>query len=151
MTTVSTAERIEKDYITAYKAGEKVKLGTLRLVKTAAKNLQVELLRPLTDDDYMDLLLKQVKQRQDSIEQFHAANRDDLADIEAAELEVLREYLPQPLSQEELDAVVDRVVAPLLEGGMKMMGKAMQAIMADYKGRVDGKAVSDTVKARFQG
>ena len=66
---MSTAERIEKDYLDAYKAKDKVRLGTLRLLKTAAKNLQVELMRPLTDADYMDVLLKQAKQRQDSIEQ----------------------------------------------------------------------------------
>ena len=75
---------------------------------------------------------------------------DDLADAEAAELEVLRDYLPKALSSEELEAVVTRAVEPLLDGGMKMMGKAIQAIMTEYKGRVDGKAVSDAVKARFQ-
>lgn len=67
-----------------------MRLGTLRLLKTAAKNLQVELMRPLTDADYMDVLLKQAKQRQDSIEQYAAANRSDLAEQEAAELAVLR-------------------------------------------------------------
>ena len=96
------------------------------------------------------MLLKQAKQRQDSIEQYRNAGRDDLADAEAAELEVLRDYLPKALSPEELEAVVTRAVEPLLDGGMKMMGKAIQAIMTEYKGRVDGKAVSDAVKARFQ-
>lgn len=107
-------------------------------------------MRPLTDADYMDVLLKQAKQRQDSIEQYTAAKRLDLAEQEAAELAVLREYLPQPLTQEELLEIVDKTVTPLLGEGMKAMGKAMQSIMAEYKGRVDGKAVSDAVKARFQ-
>ncbi|HIV64979.1 MAG TPA: GatB/YqeY domain-containing protein [Candidatus Mailhella excrementigallinarum] len=147
---MSTAERIEKDYLDAYKAKDKVRLGTLRLLKTAAKNLQVELMRPLTDADYMDVLLKQAKQRQDSIEQYAAANRSDLAEQEAAELAVLREYLPQPLTEEELLDVVEKTVKPLLGEGMKAMGKAIQAIMAEYRGRVDGKAVSDAVKVRFQ-
>ena len=147
---MTTAEKIEKDYLEAYKAKDKVRLGTLRLLKTAAKNLQVELMRPLTDADYMDVLLKQAKQRQDSIEQYTAAKRLDLAEQEAAELAVLREYLPQPLTQEELLEIVDKTVTPLLGEGMKAMGKAMQSIMAEYKGRVDGKAVSDAVKARFQ-
>ena len=144
------AEQIEKDYLESYKAKDKIRLGTLRLLKTAAKNRQVELMRPLTDDDYMDVLLKQAKQRQDSIEQYRAASRNDLADAEAAELEVLRGYLPQTLTPEELEEVVTRVVTPLLDGGMKMMGKAIQTIMTEYKGRVDGKAVSDAVKAHFQ-
>ena len=147
---MSTAERIEKDYLDAYMAKDKVRLGTLRLLKTAAKNLQVELMRPLTDADYMDVLLKQAKQRQDSIEQYAAANRSDLAEQEAAELAVLREYLPQPLTEEELLDVVEKTVKPLLGEGMKAMGKAIQAIMAEYRGRVDGKAVSDAVKVRFQ-
>ena len=147
---MSTAEKIEKDYLEAYKAKDKVRFGTLRLLKTAAKNLQVELMRPLTDADYMDVLLKQAKQRQDSIEQYTAANRSDLAEQEAAELAVLREYLPQALTAEELHEIVEKAVTPLLGEGMKAMGKAMQIIMAECKGRVDGKAVSDAVKARFQ-
>jgi uncharacterized protein YqeY len=147
---MSFAEQIEKDYIQAYKAKDQVRLGTLRLLKTAAKNKQVELMRPLEDDDYMNVILRELKQRQDSIEQFTAAGRADLAEKEAAEAAVLQAYLPAQLSEEELAEVVEKTCAPLLEGGMKNMGKAISAIMAEYKGRVDGKAVSDAVKARLQ-
>ncbi len=147
---MSIAEQIDKDYIQAYKAKDQVKLGTLRLLKTAAKNRQVELMRPLEDDDYMDVLLREVKQRQDSIEQYTSAGRADLAEKEAAEVVVLQAYLPTPLSEEELAEVVEKTVAPLLDGGMKNMGKAISAIMTEYKGRVDGKAVSAAVKARLQ-
>ena len=147
---MSFAEQIEKDYIQAYKAKDQVRLGTLRLLKTAAKNKQVELMRPLEDDDYMNVILRELKQRQDSIEQFTAAGRADLAEKEAAEAAVLQAYLPAQLSEEELAEVVEKTCAPLLEGGMKNMGKAISAIKAEYKGRVDGKAVSDAVKARLQ-
>ncbi len=147
---MSIAEQIDKDYIQAYKAKDQVKLGTLRLLKTAAKNRQVELMRSLEDDDYMDVILREVKQRQDSIEQYNAAGRPDLAEKEAAEAAVLQEYLPAQLSEEELAEVVEKTVAPLLDGGMKNMGRAISAIMAEYKGRVDGKAVSAAVKARLQ-
>ena len=147
---MSFAEQIEKDYIQAYKAKDQVRLGTLRLLKTAAKNKQVELMRPLEDDDYMNVILRELKQRQDSIEQFTAAGRADLAEKEAAEAAVLQAYLPAQLSEEELAEVVEKACAPLLEGGMKNMGKAISAIMAEYKGRVDGKAVSAAVKARLQ-
>ncbi len=147
---MSIAEQIDKDYIQAYKAKDQVKLGTLRLLKTAAKNRQVELMRPLEDNDYMDVLLREVKQRQDSIEQYNAAGRPDLAEKEAAEAAVLQSYLPAQLSEEELAEVVEKTVAPLLDGGMKNMGRAISAIMAEYKGRVDGKAVSAAVKARLQ-
>ena len=147
---MSIAEQIDKDYIQAYKAKDQVRLGTLRLLKTAAKNRQVELMRPLEDNDYMDVLLREVKQRQDSIEQYNAAGRPDLAEKEAAEAAVLQGYLPAQLSEEELAEVVEKTVAPLLDGGMKNMGRAISAIMAEYKGRVDGKAVSAAVKARLQ-
>ena len=147
---MSIAEQIEKDYIQAYKAKDQVRLGTLRLLKTAAKNKQVDLMRPLTDDDVMNVIIRELTQRQDSIEQFTAAGRTDLADKEAAEAEVLKGYMPAQLTEEELAEVVEKVCAPLLEGGMKNMGKAISAIMADYKGRVDGKAVSEAVKARLQ-
>ena len=147
---MSFAEQIEKDYIQAYKAKDQVRLGTLRLLKTAAKNKQVELMRPLEDDDYMNVILRELKQRQDSIEQFTAAGRADLAEKEAAEAAVLQAYLPAQLSEEELAEAVEKACAPLLEGGMKKLGKAISAIMAEYKGRVDGKAVSAAVKARLQ-
>ena len=147
---MSIAEQIDKDYIQAYKAKDQVKLGTLRLLKTAAKNRQVELMRPLEDDDYMDVILREIKQRQDSIEQYNAAGRSDLSEKEAAEAAVLQGYLPAQLSEEELAEVVEKTVAPLLDGGMKNMGRAISAIMAEYKGRVDGKAVSAAVKARLQ-
>ena len=150
MSTLS--ERIEKDYIAAYKAKDQLKLDVLRLLKTAAKNLLVEMKRlngTLTDDEMMTVLLRQGKQRQDSIEQYRAANRHDLADREAAELVVLQEYLPQPLSEEELQAAVDKAIADTGAATPQDMGKVMNAIMADYKGRVDGKQLSATVRARL--
>ncbi len=147
---MSIAEQIEKDYLEAYKNRQQTRLATLRLLKTAAKNRQVELLHPLSEEDYLSVIMHELKQRQDSIEQYSAAGRFDLAEKEAAEAEVLKAYLPAQLSEEELTEVVDRVVAPLLEGGMKNMGKAISAIMSEYKGRVDGKAVSAAVKARLQ-
>lgn len=147
---MSIAEQIDKDYVQAYKTKDQVRLGTLRLLKTAAKNRQVELMRSLEDSDYMDVLLREIKQRQDSIEQYTAAGRTDLAEKESAEASVLQAYLPAQLSEAELAEVVERTVAPLLDGGMKNMSKAISAIMAECKGRVDGKAVSAAVKARLQ-
>ncbi len=145
-------ERIEKDYITAYKAKEQLKLDVLRLLKTAAKNLLVELKRSngtLDDVEMMDVLMRQAKQRQDSITQFTDAGRTDLADREAAELAILQEYLPAPLTQEELAAAIDAAIASTGATSPKDMGKVMNAIMAEYKGRVDGKALSTTVKERL--
>ncbi len=145
-------ERIEKDYITAYKAKEQRKLDVLRLLKTAVKNLLVELKRnngTLDDAEMMDVLLRQAKQRQDSIVQFTEAGRPDLAEKEAAELVILQEYLPQPLSAEELAAAIDAAIADTGAQGPKDMGKVMNAIMGAYKGRVDGKSLSATIKERL--
>lgn len=150
---MSIAERIEKEYIEAYKAKNKTKLDTLRLLKSAAKNRQVELLqtnKALSDDEYMTVLLRQVKQRQESIELYNQANRIDLASTEQAELEVLREYLPKQLSQKEIAVIIEDSVTPHIAEGMKAMGKIIQSIMEKYKGQVDGKAVSEAVKAKLQ-
>lgn len=150
---MSIAERIEKEYLDAYKAKDKNRLETLRLLKTAAKNRQVELkqsLIPLSDEEYMTVLLRQVKQRQESIELYRNANRHDLADKEQAELEILQEYLPKQLSEEELKDVIEKACQPYLAEGMKAMGKVIKSIMDEYKGQVDGKLVSEAVKARLQ-
>ena len=144
------AARIEHEYITAYKAKEQVRLDVLRLLKTAAKNLQVELKRPLTDDELLAVIQKQAKQRQDSIEQFDAAGRQDLADKERTELAILKAYLPTPLSEAELDAAISAALGATGATGMADMGKVMAAIMETCKGRVDGKALSQAVRQRLQ-
>ena len=146
---MNLSEQIEKDYISAYKAKNNVLLTVLRLLKTVAKNLQVELLRPLTDEDLLGLIHKQAKQRMDSIEQFTAAGRMDLAEKEQAELVLLQAYLPTQLSDEELAAAVDKALATLGPVDMKAMGTVIQTVMAAHKGQVDGKKLSQLVRARL--
>ena len=105
---MSLFETIEKDYVQAYKAKDAVRLTVLRLLKTAVKNRLVDLCRPggtLDDAEMLDLIIKEGKQRQDSIEQYTTAGRQDLADKEAAELAVIQSYLPKPLTEEELTAL----------------------------------------------
>ncbi len=151
--TTTLFEQIDVDYIKAYKAKDSVRLTVLRLLKTAVKNRLVELKRPggsLADEEMLDIIIKEGKQRQDSIDQFTAANRTDLADKEAAELVILKEYLPKPLSAEELAALIDATVAEVGATSPKEMGKVISAIMAGHKGRVDGKALSEAVKKRLQ-
>ena len=146
---MSLFEQIEKEYIHAYKARNAVRLTVLRMLKTAVKNRLVDLRRPggsLSDEEMLDVIIKEGKQRQDSIEQYRAANRADLADKEAAELEILQEYLPKALSPEELAAVSETTAAELQAAGPKDMGRVISAIMGSYKGRVDGKALSEAVK-----
>ncbi len=147
---MTLSERIEADYLTAYKARDSLRVSVLRLLKTACKNLQVELMRPVTDEEVLAVIQKQAKQRQDSVEQFSAAGRMELAEKETAELDVLREYLPVPLSAEELATIVEEEVNAAGMPGMNGMGRIIQSILSRYKGRVDGRAVSEAVKRRLQ-
>jgi uncharacterized protein YqeY len=148
---MNLTERIEKDYLVAYKAKDEVRLSVLRMLKTAAKNRQVELLRPLTDNDLLEVLSRQARQRRESIEQFGRAGRDDLRNREERELEVLLEYLPAPLTGEELVRLVDQAIAELGAHGLKDMGRVVSAILATHKGRADGKRVSDLARSRLAG
>jgi uncharacterized protein YqeY len=141
--------RIESDCLVAMKAKDELNLGVLRMLKAAAKNRQVELRRPLTEDEFCDVLAKQAKQRRESIEQFAKANRADLVEKEERELGVLIAYLPAPLTDDELAAAVNAAATDLAATSMKDMGKVVQAVLAAHKGRVDGKRVSDAVKARL--
>lgn len=141
--------RIESDYLAAMRARDELVVSVLRMLKAAAKLRQVELKRPLTDDELLDVLAKQAKQRRESIEQFAKADRADLVDKEERELAVLLAYLPAPLTGAELAAAVDAAVAELDARSMKDMGRVVQAVLAAHKGRVDGKRVSDAVKARL--
>lgn len=141
--------RIEADALAAMKSREEPRLGVLRMLKAAAKLRQVELRRPLSDDEMLDVIARQVKQRRESVEQFSKAGRADLATKEERELEVLVAYLPAPLSDAELDAAVDAAVTELGASSMKDMGRVVQAVLAANKGRADGKRVSAAVKVRL--
>ena len=147
---MSLSQQIQSDYLTAYKAKDALRLSVLRHLKTAATNLSVELKRDVNDDELLDVVLKQAKQRQDSIEQFKAGGRDDLAAIEEAELLVLKDYLPQMLEGAELEKAVNEAMQKTGASTARDMGKVMASLMEDYKGRLDGKAVSALVRSKLQ-
>ncbi|MDR2055987.1 MAG: GatB/YqeY domain-containing protein [Desulfovibrio sp.] len=145
-------EQIEKEYVSAYKSRDAVRLTVLRLLKTAVKNRLVALCRPggtLSDDEMLDVIIKEAKQRQDSIEQYTAAGRLDLAEKEQAELTVLGEYLPTPLTPGEIAALVEAAVHELSACSPRDAGRIISTLMARHKGRIDGKTLAETVKARL--
>lgn len=146
---MSLVERIESDFVAAYKNRADSQVAVLRMLKAAVKNRQVELRRPLGEEEVLDLLIKQIKQRQESIDMFTKAGRNELAAQEARELEILRAYQPQPLSADELSQAIDEAIAALGAAGVKDMGRVIQAVMQSHKGRVDGKAVSELVRTRL--
>ena len=149
---MSLKDRLVADMTQAMKAKDANKLSTLRMAKSALMNEENKrgVGTVLTDDEVSKVLLSLVKQRKDSIEQFTANGRTELAEKERAELAVLEEYLPQAASQEEITAAVEAAVAETGASSMKDMGAVMKAALAHLAGKTaDGKMVSETVKARL--
>ncbi|HUF89171.1 MAG TPA: GatB/YqeY domain-containing protein [Gemmatimonadota bacterium] len=142
-------QRIEGDQKAALKAREKERLSALRLLTSELKNRRIELQRDLTDDDAIEILSKALKQRQEAAEQFTRGNRPELAARESAEAGVIREYLPEPVSEEELDGMIDAAIAEVGATSMRDMGAVMGRLMPLVKGRADGAAVSARVKERL--
>ena len=146
---MSLKNQITEDMKSAMKAGDKDRLKTVRLIMAAIKQVEVDQRTELDDAGVLSVLDKMVKQRRDSVEQFEKGGRDDLAAIEKAEIEVLEDYLPEQLSEAELAALVDEVIAATGAVGMRDMGKVMGQIKARAAGRADMGAVSATVKQRL--
>ena len=145
----SLKNQITEDMKSAMKAGEKDRLKVARLILAAIKQVEVDKRIELDDAAILAVLDKMVKQRRDSVEQFEKGDREDLAAIERAEIEVLEAYLPEQLSAEELTKMVDEVIAATGAESMRDMGKVMGQIKAKAAGRADMGAVSTTVKERL--
>ena len=143
--------RITEDMKTAMRAHDAARLGTIRLLLAAIKQREVDGRVELTDADVLSILDKMVKQRKDSIAQFEAGHRPDLAAIERAEIEVLQTYLPQPLSPSEIDSMIGEAIAATGAAGAAGIGKVMALLKPKLAGRADLAAVSTQVKARLSG
>lgn len=149
---MSLTEQITKDMTAAMKAREERRLSTLRMVKTALKNKEIEKRAPLDDKEALAVLATLIKQRKDSVEQFTKGNRPELAQKEADEIALIETYMPKSISEEEIAATVRATIAEMGSPTMKDMGTVMKNVMAKFAGaRVDGKVVSDTVKKELAG
>ena len=146
---MSLKTRITDDMKAAMKAGEKDRLKVLRLIMAAIKQVEVDERKELDDPAVLSVLDKMVKQRRDSIDQFEKGGRDDLAAIERAEIDVVGTYLPEPLSEAELDALIDEAIGATGAESVRDMGRVMGAIKAKAAGRADMGAVGARVKARL--
>ena len=143
-------ERINADLANAMRARETLKLGALRMLKTAFTNKSVEKGHDLDDAEAVQVINTLIKQRRDSIEQFVKGSRQDLADKESAEIAILEAYLPPPVSEAELAEAIEAAVAETGAASPKDMGKVMKAVMGKIAGRTaDGRAVSEMVKRRL--
>lgn len=146
---MSLIEQIQQDIIAAMKAREEQRLSTLRMVKTALKNREIEKMAPLDEKESQTVLSTLIKQRKESIEQFTKGGRQEMADKEAAEIVLIESYLPKAAGEAEIVAGVKAVIAEMGAPTMKDMGAVMKNAMARFSGagmRVDGKVVSDAVK-----
>jgi uncharacterized protein YqeY len=144
-------ERLDADLQTAMREKDEVTLSVVRLLKSAIKYREIELAKALEDTEIHGVIASEIKRRRDSVEQYRAGNRPDLADREEAEIGVLKGWLPTRLGLDELRAKVDEVVRGLGATGPKDLGAVMEALLPEVQGRAEGKTVSELVKARLSG
>ena len=148
---MSLQQRIESAMREAMLARDIRRVGTLRMAMAAFQNRRIELGRDLTDEDVVDVLTKQMKLRRESIEHFKAAGREAMVQVEEEESAVIREFLPEALSKDEVAAIVDTAVAETGASSPADMGRVMGRVSPQVKGRADGKAVAELVRARLGG
>jgi hypothetical protein len=147
---MSLKQQIISDLTTSMKAQDAPRTSTLRMVKAAVMNREIEKGGELDDEEMGKLLRSLVKQRRDSVEQFEKAGRQELADKEKTEIEVIEAYLPQAASREEIETAVTAAIAETGAGSIKDMGKVMKAVQAALAGKnADGRTVSEIVKAKL--
>src|SRR5918999_1850093 len=146
---MSLRERITNDLTTAMKAKDAARLSTLRMVKAAVQNREIEKGGELSEEELTKALQSLVKQRRDSVEQYEKAGRAELAEKERAEIAVIEGYLPRAASREEIERVVAEAIAETGATSMKEMGAVMKAVQSKLGGAADGRAVSEIVKAKL--
>lgn len=146
---MSLKARITEDMKTAMRAKDSARLGAVRLLLAAIKQREVDERIELDDIQVIEAIEKMLKQRRDSISQYRAANRQDLVDVEEFEVKVLQEYLPQALTEEEVNALLEKVVVDTGAAGIKDMGKVMAAIKPLVVGRADMGKISGLIKTRL--
>ena len=146
---MSLFDKLTQDMKSAMKAGEKDRLATIRLLRGALKNKAIEKRQDLTGDEEVAILTSAAKQRKESIQAFTDAGRDDLVSKESSELEVIQDYLPQPLSHQDLETIIDAAIAKVGAVSMKEMGAVMSAVIQEVKGRADGKEINSMVRAKL--
>jgi len=147
----SLKERLAREMRDALKSGQKVRLSALRMLAASVKNREVELRREVNDDEFREVAGREVKRRVEALEAYEAAGREDLASREREEREVLRTYLPEQLTTEQVDALVDEAIAATGATSMGDLGKVMGFVMGRARGRVDGSQVQAKVKDRLAG
>jgi uncharacterized protein len=144
-------DQLDADLKTAMRDKDTVKLSVVRMLKSAIKYREIEVMKPLDDAGVLQVITSEIKRHKDSVEQYRAGNRTDLVEKEEAEIAILQGWLPTQLTEAEVRAKVDAAVTQVGAKGPKDMGAVMKALLPEVQGKADGKLVSELVKARLSG
>lgn len=142
---MNLSERLNEDMKQAMKSKDKFTLSTIRMVRSTINYSEIELKRTLDDNEVLDILSREIKQRKDALQEFESAGRDELAASTKAEIEIIIKYLPAQLSEEEIKVIVQQTIQETGASSKSDMGKVMSALMPKVKGRADGKLVNQAV------
>jgi len=143
------AERLSEDLKQAMKEKDKLRLSVIRMVRAAIKNAEIEKRRPLNEDEIIDVLSRELKQRQESLQEFEKAGRQDLSEQVQQEIQILRQYLPEPLDDQALQELVKEAIQAVGAISKRDLGKVMSYLMPKVKGRADGKKVNQMVQQQL--
>ena len=140
---------LNREMVLAAKLKDKIRLSAIRMIKAGVHNREIDLKRKMTDSEFLQMLSSMVKQRKDSIDQFQRGGREDLVEKEEAELKVIQQFMPVQMSEEEIDAEIQKSIQEAGAVSIKDMGKVMKVLMPKLTGKADGKMVGEKVKERL--
>ncbi|MDI6764962.1 MAG: GatB/YqeY domain-containing protein [Thermodesulfobacteriota bacterium] len=146
---MSLEEKLLEEMKKAMKTNDKIRLSTIRMIRSSSKNKEIELRRKLEDEDIIKVIQGMVRKGEESIEQFQTGGRNDLVEKEKMEIEILKSFLPQPISQEEIIKIIDETIQETQSSSLKDLGKVMKAVMPRLGGKADGKVINQLVKERL--
>ena len=146
---MSLEERLLEEMKQAMKSNDKLRLSTIRMIRSALKNKEIELRKNLEDEEVAKVIQAMVRKGEESVEQFQIGGRMDLVDKEKKEIEILKSFLPQPLSQEEILKIIDQSIQETQASSLKDIGKVMKSVMPKIGGKADGKLINQLVKERL--
>jgi uncharacterized protein YqeY len=146
---MSLEERLVEEMKQAMKSNDKLRLSTIRMIRSALKNKEIELRKKLEDEDVVKVIQAMVRKGEESVEQFQIGGRMDLVEKEKKEIEILKSFLPQPFSQEEILKIIDQSIQETQASSLKDIGKVMKSVMPKIGGKADGKLINQLVKEKL--
>jgi hypothetical protein len=142
-------ERLIEEMKQAMRSGDKLRLSTIRMIRAALKNKEIEVRKKLDEEEIFRVIQSMLRRGEESVEQFRTGGRMDLVEKETKEMEILKSFLPQSLSQEEILTVIDQSIQEIQASSLKDLGKVMKSVMSKLGGKADGKLVNQWVKERL--